>query len=177
MALTTSHSASWRFIRQRSYRFIAFGFGAGLARRAPGTWGTLVACPIMAVLLAAGLSDLLIAWLCVPLFAYGCYACGRTCRDLGVDDYGGVVWDEIVSMMLVLAFAPNTAGGWIAAFLLFRLFDIFKPWPIRWIDSRVGGGLGVMLDDVLAAVFAIVGLEMLAWLGVLTQPAGMLRLI
>lgn len=164
--MTTSHEPGWRFIRQRSYRFVAFGFGAGLAPKAPGTFGTLVALPLYGLLLLAGLSPVWIAALCVPLFLYGCHVCGRTGQDLGVEDFGGIVWDEIVAMLLVLAASPLSVSGWLAAFVLFRLFDVLKPWPIRWADSKVGGGFGVMLDDLIAAAFAIVVLQGAIWQGV-----------
>ncbi|XLM22816.1 phosphatidylglycerophosphatase A, partial [Chromobacterium piscinae] len=92
---------------------------------------------------------------CLPLFLIGVYVCDVTGKALGVHDYGGIVWDEVVGMLLVLAFAPASWAGWLLAFALFRLFDIVKPWPIRWFDQRVGGGFGVMIDDVIAALFAI----------------------
>lgn len=164
--MTTSHEPGWRFICQRSYRFIAFGFGAGLAPKAPGTFGTLVALPLYGLLLWAGLGAAWIAALCVPLFLFGCHVCDRTGKDLGIEDYGGIVWDEIVAMLLVLATTPVSVSGWLAAFALFRLFDVLKPWPIRWADSKVGGGFGVMLDDLIAAGFAIVVLQGALWLGV-----------
>ncbi|ASJ25284.1 phosphatidylglycerophosphatase A family protein [Laribacter hongkongensis] len=166
--MTTLPEVNARFVFARVYRVVAFGFGSGLIRPAPGTWGSLVALPLYGLLYWLGLSPLMVALLCVPLFLYGCHACGLTCRDLGVPDFGGVVWDEIVAMLLVLAVAPMTLAGWVMGFVLFRFFDILKPWPIRWFDQRVEGGLGVMLDDLWAAGFAIVGLWFFAWLGVLT---------
>ncbi|QNM95254.1 phosphatidylglycerophosphatase A family protein [Chitinimonas koreensis] len=130
---------------------LSLGFGSGLAPRAPGTFGSLAAIPFY-LLLACWLSPLAIALLAIPLFALGVPVCDRTGRALGVSDHGAIVWDEIVAMLPLLALAPQGWLGWGAAFALFRLFDIWKPWPIRWIDARVKGGLGVMLDDALAAV-------------------------
>jgi len=98
----------------------------------------------------------LIVALCVPVFVLGVWACEKTSQNLGVDDFGGIVIDEIVAMWLVLAVAPATWWGWLLAFALFRFFDIIKPWPIGWCDARLKGGLGVMVDDVVAALFAMI---------------------
>ncbi|RXZ42754.1 phosphatidylglycerophosphatase A family protein [Crenobacter cavernae] len=159
--MTTLPKPDFAFLTRHPAHFIAFGFGSGLAPRAPGTFGTLVALPLYALLAAAGLSAIQIAWLCVPLFVVGCWASAVACRALGVHDHGGIVIDEIVAMLAVLAFAPESIAGWGAAFVLFRLFDIAKPWPIRWLDARVHGGFGVMVDDALAALFAVVVLRLL----------------
>ncbi len=157
------------FLLSRSAHFIALGFGSGLAPRAPGTFGTLAALPLF-VLMQFFLSPALIALLCLPAFAVGIWAAGRTCEDLGVHDHGAIVIDEIVAMWLVLVFAAPTLTGWLLAFALFRLFDIVKPWPINLLDARVHGGFGVMLDDLLAAGYAIgtlwlVGLLLPVWAG------------
>ncbi|KZE35068.1 phosphatidylglycerophosphatase A family protein [Crenobacter luteus] len=162
--MTTSPEPGFAFLVRHPAHFIAFGFGAGLSPRAPGTVGTLVALPLYALLIAAGLTALQIAWLCAPLFALGCWASGVACRSLGVHDHGGIVIDEIVAMLAVLAFAPPSVAGWALAFALFRLFDIAKPWPIRLFDERVHGGFGVMLDDALAALFAVIVLDLAAGL-------------
>lgn len=149
---------------------IAFGFGSGLARHAPGTWGTLAAVPIF--LLASALPFYAYAALCLALFVLGCWACEESARLLQVEDYPGFVFDEIVGFLL--AAAPLVAwfgfwepGVWVGlpiAFGLFRVFDIVKPWPIGWFDRQVHGGLGVMLDDVLAGLFvALIGTAAL-WL-------------
>ncbi|QLG87608.1 phosphatidylglycerophosphatase A [Chitinibacter bivalviorum] len=148
---------SWAFLRSHPAHMLSFGFGSGLAQKAPGTWGTLVALPIFAALQIV-LPNPIIFVFCVPLFALGVYAAELTGRALGVSDYGGIVIDEIVAMMMVLCFTPNTPLAWLLAFALFRLFDIIKPWPISWFDRRVKGGLGVMLDDLIAALFAIAGI-------------------
>lgn len=140
--------------------FLAFGFGAGLAPRAPGTFGTLVAVPLF--LLMQYLPWPVYLALTLLLFVAGCWICGESARLLGVHDYGGIVFDEIVGFLLAAAplvyQAPTRLGGWLggiaAAFVLFRLLDILKPWPIRVLDRRVHGGLGIMIDDVLAGLIA-----------------------
>jgi phosphatidylglycerophosphatase A len=146
----TPAPAVWR----NPVHLLAFGFGAGTSRWAPGTAGTLVAVPLF--LLMQGLSPVLYLAITAILFGVGVWLCEVATRDLGVHDHPGIVWDEIVGYLLTMAAAPPSAGwAWvIAGFLLFRLFDIAKPWPIRWADRRVEGGFGIMIDDVLAAVYA-----------------------
>ncbi|MFP5506442.1 MAG: phosphatidylglycerophosphatase A [Gammaproteobacteria bacterium] len=139
--------------------FLALGFGSGLAPRAPGTFGTLAAIPVY--LLCAQLALPAYLLVVVGLFLLGVYLCGRTARALGVHDHPGIVWDEVVGFLLTMAFAPP---GWVwivLGFAAFRLFDIWKPWPIRVLDRRVHGGLGIMLDDVLAGLAAAASLEIL----------------
>ncbi|QLI83334.1 phosphatidylglycerophosphatase A [Chitinibacter fontanus] len=155
----------WRFVSSHPAHFLSFGFGSGLARKAPGTWGTLVALPLM-LLLQWILPNPIILAFCVPLFALGVWAAEVTGRALGVSDYGGIVIDEIIAMVMVLCFAPKTPLAWLLAFVLFRIFDIIKPWPINWVDARIKGGLGVMVDDLIAAIFAVIAL--LATLSLLT---------
>lgn len=132
--------------------FIAFGFGSGLAPKAPGTFGTLAAIPIYLLLAqlpyAAYLGALLLS------VVVGVWACGVSARKLGVHDHNGIVWDEVAGFLLTMAVAAPTLANIVAGFLLFRLFDILKPWPIRWLDRQVHGGVGIMADDLLAAVFA-----------------------
>ncbi|MDM3872072.1 phosphatidylglycerophosphatase A [Porticoccus sp. W117] len=131
---------------------LAFGFGSGLSPKAPGTAGT-----VLAVLFYLPLSQLALPWylLVVALTALlGIYLCGKTARDLGVHDHPGIVWDEFVGFWLAMAALPAT-WCWIAAgFVLFRIFDIAKPWPIGWCDKRVHGGTGIMLDDLLAGIYS-----------------------
>jgi phosphatidylglycerophosphatase A len=99
-------------------------------------------------------------------FLLGIWACAITGRHLGVADHGGMVWDEIVAMWLVLIFTPASIAMWLVAFGLFRFFDILKPWPIRWFDRRLKNGFGVMFDDVLAAIYALLVMKgAMAWLG------------
>ena len=142
--------------------FCALGFGAGLAKKAPGTFGTLAGLPLF--LLIAGFDFHTQLAIIAGLFLIGIYFCEKTGQALGVSDHGSIVWDEIVAIMLVLTVTPYQWQWWLAAFLLFRLFDIWKPAPIRQCDARIKGGLGVMLDDLLAAMYAIISLGALQWL-------------
>lgn len=133
--------------------FCAFGFGLGLLPFAPGTWGSLAG-----IVLWWLTPDLIAVQLTVALLTFfvGIWLCGESARRIGVHDHSGIVWDEIVGMYLVLLVLPAPDLVWVAvAFLLFRIMDIWKPWPIRDIDHRLRGGLGIMLDDVMAAVYAI----------------------
>jgi phosphatidylglycerophosphatase A len=132
---------------------LAFGFGSGLAPKAPGTAGTAVAVLIY-LLLPAMPWPLYLAFL-ITVFSLGVWVCGKTAEDLGVHDHGGIVWDEFVGYWITMFMAPV---GWvwvILGFVLFRLFDILKPWPVKWVDEQVKGGLGIMLDDVLAGAMAV----------------------
>lgn len=142
--------------------FFALGFGSGLARKAPGTFGTLLGFPLFILIAPFGFATQL--GIISLLFLTGIYFCDITGKALGVSDHGSIVWDEIVAMMLVLTFAPSQWQWWLIAFLLFRLFDIWKPFPIRQCDAKIKGGLGVMLDDLLAAIYAIISLKGLQWL-------------
>jgi phosphatidylglycerophosphatase A len=133
---------------------VAFGFGAGLAPFAPGTAGTAAAWPV-GWLLAGTLYPALGLALIALLFALGVWACELTGRHLGVPDHGSMVWDEIVAFLLILAIVPRSLAWQAAAFVLFRLFDIAKPPPIRWFERRYRGGFGVMFDDIIAAGYAL----------------------
>ncbi len=150
--MTTSPDRA--FLLRHPAHLLAFGFGTGLAPRAPGTFGTLVAFPLHFLL--AGLPEALHWGLVLLAALLGIWVCDKTGRALGVADHGGIVWDEIVAFLIVLPFAPASLWGYATAFALFRLFDVWKPFPIAWIEARVEGGLGVMLDDVLAAGYSIV---------------------
>ena len=155
-------SPDWRFLKAHPAHLLAFGFGSGLAPFAPGTFGTLAALPLFFLMLPLPLPLYLV--LVAAMFVMGIRICDITGKALGVHDYGGIVWDEIVAMLLVLAFTPHT-WPWIgAAFVLFRLFDIWKPFPIRQCDARLQGGFGVMFDDLLAAMYALAALKGLQWL-------------
>jgi len=132
--------------------WLPFGLGSGLLPLAPGTWGSLLAVGIFWTLPPVPLPVMLPAL--AAAFVFGCVICGTSARRLGVHDHGGIVFDEIVGMLLVLCVTPRTPGWTLAAFLLFRVFDVVKPSPIREADHRIPGGLGIMLDDVLAAVYA-----------------------
>jgi phosphatidylglycerophosphatase A len=133
--------------------FIAFGFGSGLSRYAPGTMGTLFAVPFA---LALKSLPVLGFWLLLAgFFLLGVQICTVSSNRLGRHDPGGIVWDEMVAYWLTIAFLPVSWPWWLAAFVLFRFFDILKPWPIRWVENRFSGGLGIMLDDIVAAVYAM----------------------
>jgi phosphatidylglycerophosphatase A len=151
-----------KFLFAHPAHFFALGFGSGLAPKAPGTFGTLVGLPIFGLISNYGLNlQLLIV---AALFLIGIYFCDATGKALGVSDHGGIVWDEIVAMMLVLTFAPKHWSGWIVAFLLFRLFDIWKPFPIRQFDAKLKNGFGVMFDDLLAAIYAIASMWLIFYI-------------
>jgi len=142
--------------------FLAFGFGTGLAPVAPGTVGSLPGVLLAWLTLDLGLAVQL--GVAVAVFVFGIWVCGESSRRLGVHDHGGIVWDEIAGMYVTLLVAPATPSAWILGFLLFRAFDIVKPWPIRDLDHRLGGGLGIMLDDLVAALYAAILLALYGWL-------------
>lgn len=145
---------SWRFLLRRPAHLIAFGFGAGLAPVAPGTWGTLLALPLFWLIEPrTDAAEFLLA--AAVLFGLGVWACGATGRALGVADHGGMVWDETVAFLLVLFFTPPALHWQAPAFLVFRLFDILKPPPIRHFDRTIKNGFGVMLDDLIAAFYTL----------------------
>ncbi len=147
----------FQFVFSHPAHLVAFGFGAGLSRFAPGTAGTLLGFPLYWAT-APYLSAVEMLLLVVVLFAIGVWACGITGRHLGISDHGGMCWDEIVAFLLILEIAP--AGLWwqVAAFFLFRVFDVVKPSPIRELEKRMKGGFGVMFDDVLAAGYTLLAL-------------------
>jgi phosphatidylglycerophosphatase A len=132
---------------------LAFGFGSGLLRKAPGTFGTLAAVPVY-LIMAQGLPETGYLMLLALFFGLGVWFCHYAAQQLGVHDYGGIVWDEVVGLLITLAYFPFSWSLLGAGFVLFRLFDIAKPWPISWLDRHVHGGFGIMLDDVLAAILA-----------------------
>ena len=140
---------------------LAFGFGTGLAKKAPGTVGTLVGIPFY--LLLTPLSIEMYLAVVLLLFVVGIGLCDRASHFLGVPDHGGIVWDEIVGYLVTMTFAPCTWYWLLAGFVLFRFFDILKPWPISWLDREIHGGLGIMLDDLLAGIFAGLALWLIVW--------------
>ncbi|HET9693530.1 MAG TPA: phosphatidylglycerophosphatase A [Steroidobacteraceae bacterium] len=131
---------------------LALGFGAGLAPVAPGTFGSLVGLALGLLVLQAGWWVAAVAALLASVA--GIWICGASARRLGVHDHPAIVWDEVAGMMLVTLAAPPTWWGAALGFLLFRLFDVWKPWPIREADHGIPGGAGIMLDDILAALMA-----------------------
>ncbi|MEO7742180.1 MAG: phosphatidylglycerophosphatase A [Usitatibacter sp.] len=150
-----SRAPDARFLVSHPAHFIALGFGSGLVPRAPGTFGTLLGLGLY-WLLSLVLAPLVVAFAAIPLFFLGVWACDRTGRDLGVPDHGAMVWDEAVAFLPLAAVA--SASPWLqaVAFLLFRLFDIWKPYPIRLVEKNVKGGMGVMVDDIIAMAYAYV---------------------
>jgi phosphatidylglycerophosphatase A len=141
---------------------LAFGLGTGLAPKAPGTFGSLFGLALAWWTLPLGFElRLMVA---IALIASGFWLCGEAARRIGVHDHPGIVWDEIAAMYLVLLAAPPEIITWGLGFALFRLFDIWKPWPIRDLDHRLGGGPGIMLDDIVAALYAAVLLGFGGWL-------------
>ena len=147
-------SVGWTF--RALHRLVVFGFGSGLLRPASGTWGTLAAWLLWHVVDPYVTSDLTTGLFLALAFAYGCWACHKVCLELNTHDHLGMVWDEMVAFWLVLWLSPS--GWWpeLVAFLLFRAFDVVKPPPIKYCDKHVKGGIGVMFDDLLAAIYAIV---------------------
>ena len=142
--------------------FLAFGFGTGLAPKAPGTFGSLPGVLLFWWTLEFGLYVQL--GIAVLIALIGIWICGESARRLGVHDHGGIVWDEIAGMYVTLFLAPPTIVGFVAAFVLFRIMDIVKPWPIRDLDHSIDGGLGIMLDDLVAALYAALLLGLYGWL-------------
>ena len=141
--------------------FLAFGFGTGLAPFAPGTFGSIPGLILFWLTLDFGLHvQLSIA---VAMALIGIWICGESARRIGVHDHGGIVWDEIVGMYVTLFLAPISVVGFVLAFILFRIMDIVKPWPIRDLDHSMQGGLGIMLDDLLAALYAALLLALYGW--------------
>lgn len=133
---------------------LATGFGLGFFPKAPGTVGTLFGFPLYYLIAALGI-PVLVPVLLLACFVLGIWVCSTTGKLLGEADHPAIVWDEIVAMAVVLVFTPDTLGWQVMAFVAFRMFDIVKPWPISYVDKTMKNGLGVMLDDILAAVFAV----------------------
>ncbi|OTQ36175.1 phosphatidylglycerophosphatase A family protein [Gilliamella apis] len=132
---------------------LAVGLGSGMSPIMPGTMGSAMAIPLW--LLFDGLQPYLYWVLIVVAFIFGCFLCQKTSDDTHTHDSGHIVWDEFVGMWITLFFIPQISVLWIAiAFFAFRVFDMAKPWPIRWFDKRVPGGFGIMVDDVIAAIFS-----------------------
>lgn len=141
--------------------FIAFGFGSGLMPKASGTWGTIIAIPLYLMIRDCSMY----LYFLVTLIALigGIWICEKVSKEMGVHDYSGIVWDEIVGYFITMIMAPKGVSWMLLGFLLFRIFDIWKPQPIRYVDKKITGGLGIMLDDVIAAVPAWIILQFLAW--------------
>lgn len=165
--LQKSNDAAKRRLNLRNpWHLLATGFGSGLSPIMPGTMGSLAAIPCW----------YLLDWLSLPLYllavviacVIGFYLCHVTARDMGVHDHGSIVWDEFVGMWITLIAIPSNDWRWVAlGFILFRIFDIWKPWPISWFDKNIKGGAGIMIDDIVAGIVAAVILFLLGYYGVL----------
>lgn len=140
--------------------FLAFGLGSGAAPYAPGTAGTMAAVALYLPLSLLPLDIYLL--LLIAAFALGIHLCGRAGEAMGKHDHGGIVWDEFVGYWITMTAAPSGWQWLVLGFLLFRFFDVVKPFPIRLLDQRMSGGLGVMLDDALAGTYAWLCLQLLA---------------
>ncbi len=144
-----------QFTLSNPIHFLALGFGSGLIKPAPGTWGTIAAIPLyLSLMQLFSSSSMVYLGVILVSFIAGIYLCGKTAADVGVHDHGAIVWDEIVGFLITMLFVPVNWQNIMLGFLLFRLFDILKPWPIKLLDKHVHGGFGIMIDDVLAGIFA-----------------------
>lgn len=145
--------------------FLAFGFGSGLLKPAPGTWGSLIGVILSVLLWEITESSTFFILLSITSFWAGIHICEKVSRDLGVHDDGRIVWDEIAAIFLIFSFLPEyNFFYYLLTFAAFRLFDIVKPFPIRNIDAQVQGGLGIMLDDTLAAIYALLAIYLVYWI-------------
>lgn len=147
---------------RRPVQFLAFGFGSGLSPRAPGTAGTLVAVPLYWLI-----ADWSLFWYSAFVLltaVLGIWICGAASRQLQVHDHPGIVWDEFVGYWITLWAVPVDWVWMLAGFVVFRVLDIAKPWPISQLDRKVKGGFGIMIDDVLAGVMACGVLHLALWL-------------
>ncbi|WP_133406081.1 phosphatidylglycerophosphatase A family protein [Parashewanella tropica] len=159
MALFTQDTNVKKLSLANPVHFLALGFGSGLAAKAPGTFGTLAAIPLYLLLSQFSLPVYLLVTLVVSVV--GIYICDKASKDMGVHDHGAIVWDEVAGLLITMIAAP---AGWmwlLIGFGLFRFFDIIKPWPIKWLDSKVSGGFGIMIDDVVAGIFALACLQLI----------------
>lgn len=142
-------------------QFLALGFGSGLAPKAPGTFGTLAAIPVFLLLTMLIPTPLPYAIAVIFMGLAGIYICGKAAYDVGVHDHPAIVWDEFVGFFITMFMVPVSWQSILVGFILFRLFDIFKPWPISFIDKKMTGGFGIMFDDVVAGIFALVIMQLI----------------
>lgn len=143
--------AKSRLRMRNPWHLLATGFGSGLSPFIPGTVGSVAAIPFWWLMTFLPLQ--LYSLVVLVGISVGVYLCHRTARDMGVHDHGSIVWDEFIGMWITLMAIPVLNGWWVlAGFVIFRIFDIWKPWPIRWFDKNVHGGMGIMVDDIIAGV-------------------------
>jgi len=150
--LTRDKDVAKSRLRMRNpWHLLATGFGSGLSPFMPGTVGSVAAIPFWWLMTFLPLQ--LYSLVVLVGISVGVYLCHRTARDMGVHDHGSIVWDEFIGMWITLMAIPVLDGWWVlAGFVIFRIFDIWKPWPIRWFDKNVHGGMGIMVDDIIAGV-------------------------
>lgn len=153
------HKKPVKFTLSNPIHFLALGFGSGLSPKAPGTFGTLAAIPVF--LLFSFLTPFFYVGAVLLVCITGIYICGKTAKDVGVHDHGAIVWDEIAGYLITMFLIPITWQSILVGFALFRLFDIVKPWPISYLDKYVHGGFGIMIDDVLAGLFALLCMHLI----------------
>ncbi len=164
--MKTVDRARARVLLRQPVHLLSLGLGSGLSPWAPGTAGSLLGVALYLLLRPLPLPVYML--LTTTAIAVGIWACGRTARALGVHDAGVIVWDEVAGVLVAMTLAPADWRWTVGGFLLFRFFDIVKPWPIRLIDRRVHGGAGIMLDDVLAGIYTLLALLGLSAAGVFT---------
>ncbi|PHM28159.1 phosphatidylglycerophosphatase A [Xenorhabdus budapestensis] len=147
--------AKCRLRMSNPWHLLATGFGSGLSPIIPGTMGSVVAIPFWLLLVQLPQWG---GWLAILLGTIiGCVICQKAADAMQVEDPGCVVWDEFIGMWITLMAIPVLNWQWVlVAFVVFRIFDMWKPWPIRWFDRYVKGGVGIMLDDIIAAIFAVI---------------------
>ncbi|WP_028774079.1 phosphatidylglycerophosphatase A family protein [Shewanella waksmanii] len=161
MSLLTKDPDVAKLSLRNPIHFLALGFGSGLAAKAPGTFGTLAAIPLYLLMMPLSL-PWYIGLTLLSVIA-GFYICDKASKDMGVHDHGAIVWDEVAGLLITMIAAPAGIIWLVIGFALFRFFDILKPWPIRWLDAKVHGGFGIMIDDVLAGIFALICLQTLVY--------------
>ena len=152
-------SPSFSTLLKSPAQFIAVGFGVGLVPKAPGTAGTLLGVPIVLIIqpFPAWLETIVLAFMLI----FGCYICKAAVESMSEEDPGIVVWDEITGYCFAMAFVPVSIVTVCLAFVLFRVLDILKPWPISTLERQVSGGIGIMLDDVAAGIITSVAIHVL----------------
>lgn len=148
-----------KFDLKQPIQFLALGFGSGLAPKAPGTFGTLAAIPLF--LLLSLLTPIMYLLAVAVVSIVGIYICGKAAEDVGVHDHPAIVWDEFAGFFITMIMVPISWQSIVVGFVLFRLFDILKPWPISFIDKKISGGLGIMLDDILAGIFSLIIMQLI----------------